>query len=202
MKDTLLPHIKEPDPQHELAVHVQGVDKSFGDGSARLKVLKDITLDVRSGEITMLVGPSGCGKTTLISIMAGTLGVDTGQVTVFGQTLTKMRKSAITKFRAKNIGFIFQQFHLIPTLTCVENASVPLLIQGVSTRKAEKKGARNARTRGTGRSRQTSTIPTFRRPAAARRDRPSAGPRPPTRHLRRTNCGSGRQEWHDRDGPL
>ncbi len=139
MKDTLLPHIKEPDPQHELAVHVQGVDKSFGDGSARLKVLKDITLDVRSGEITMLVGPSGCGKTTLISIMAGTLGVDSGQVTVFGQTLTKMRKSAITKFRAKNIGFIFQQFHLIPTLTCVENASVPLLIQGVSTRKAEKK---------------------------------------------------------------
>ncbi|MCP5560503.1 MAG: ABC transporter ATP-binding protein [Verrucomicrobiaceae bacterium] len=139
MKTDSAPKLKTPDPQHQLAVHVQGVDKSFGDGNARLKVLKDITLDVRAGEITMLVGPSGCGKTTLISIMAGTLGVDAGQVTVFGENLTTMRKSAITRFRAQNIGFIFQQFHLIPTLTCVENASVPLLIQGVSTSKAEKK---------------------------------------------------------------
>jgi putative ABC transport system ATP-binding protein len=115
------------------------VTRSFGDGGSKLLVLKGIDLDVRCGDITMLVGPSGCGKTTLISIIAGTLEADEGEIEVFGNNLRKMSKSAITQFRAFNIGFIFQQFHLIPTLNCIENVSVPLLIQGSSTRNAEKK---------------------------------------------------------------
>jgi putative ABC transport system ATP-binding protein len=115
------------------------VTRSFGDGGSKLLVLKGIDLDVRCGDITMLVGPSGCGKTTLISIIAGTLEADEGEIEVFGNDLRKMPKSAITRFRAHNIGFIFQQFHLIPTLNCIENVSVPLLIQGSSTRNAEKK---------------------------------------------------------------
>ena len=122
-----------------IAARLRGVKRSFGDGDSKLLVLKGIDLDVRCGDITMLVGPSGCGKTTLISIIAGTLDADEGEIEVFGSNLRTMRKSAITRFRAQNIGFIFQQFHLIPTLNCIENASVPLLIQGSSTRNAEKK---------------------------------------------------------------
>jgi putative ABC transport system ATP-binding protein len=128
-------------PPPELAARLRNVNKSFGDGGSRLQVLKAIDLDVRCGDITMLVGPSGCGKTTLLSIVAGTLGVDagSGEVTIFGQDLRKMSRGATTKFRSTSIGFIFQAFNLIPTLSCVENVSVPLLIQGKSTRQAEKR---------------------------------------------------------------
>ena len=128
-------------PTPVLAARLRNVNKSFGDGGSRLQVLKAIDLDVRCGDITMLVGPSGCGKTTLLSIVAGTLGVDagSGEVTIFGQDLRKMSSGQTTKFRATSIGFIFQAFNLIPTLSCVENVSVPLLIQGKSTRQAEKR---------------------------------------------------------------
>ncbi|MCB1278952.1 ABC transporter ATP-binding protein [Prosthecobacter sp.] len=124
---------------NHLAAHVRGISKSFGDGGSRLQVLKEIDLEVRRGDITMLVGPSGCGKTTLISIIAGTLVADAGELNVFGHDLRKMSTAAITHFRSKYIGFIFQSFNLIPTLTCAENVSVPLLIQGVSPSKAEKR---------------------------------------------------------------
>ena len=123
----------------KIAAKLRGIQKSFGDGESRIQVLKGIDLDVRSGDITMLVGPSGCGKTTLISIIAGTLAADEGQLTVFGEDLRRLSPAGTTRFRDKNIGFIFQAFHLIPTLTCVENVSVPLLIQGISHSKAEKK---------------------------------------------------------------
>ena len=131
--------LRKPDTEHKLAARLRGVKRSFGDGGSRLQVLKGIDLDVRSGDITMLVGPSGCGKTTLISIIAGTLEADEGEIDVFGSNLRTMKKSAITRFRAQNIGFIFQHFHLIPTLNCIENVSVPLLIQGKRTSYAEKK---------------------------------------------------------------
>jgi putative ABC transport system ATP-binding protein len=123
----------------KIAARLRGISKSFGDGESRIKVLKGIDLDVRSGDITMLVGPSGCGKTTLISIIAGTLAADEGELNVFDHDLRQLSKAQTTRFRAQNIGFIFQAFNLIPTLTCVENVSVPLLIQGVSASKAEKK---------------------------------------------------------------
>ncbi len=130
-----------PAEKSSVAAHLSGLNKSFGDGNARLHVLKDVSLDVPSGSITMLVGPSGCGKTTLISIIAGTMEPDSGtkELRVLGEDLNQLSKAAITRFRARNIGFIFQAFNLIPTLNCIENVSVPLLIQGVATRKAEKK---------------------------------------------------------------
>ena len=128
-------------PAPILAARLRNVNKSFGDGGSRLQVLKGVDLDVRCGDITMLVGPSGCGKTTLLSIIAGTLGCDegSGEVTVFGQDLRRMSRGGTTRFRAQHIGFIFQSFNLIPTLSCVENVSVPLLIQGRSTRHAERR---------------------------------------------------------------
>jgi len=121
------------------AVLVNGIVKSFGDGGSKLTVLKGIHLEAEDGRILMLVGPSGCGKTTLISIIAGTMDADTGSIEVFGSKLHAMKKSSITKFRADNIGFIFQSFNLIPTLNCAENVSVPLLIQGKPWSAAQKK---------------------------------------------------------------
>ena len=121
------------------AVVLRDVDKTFGEGDSRTPVLKHTQFEARLGELLMLVGPSGCGKTTLLSILAGTLLPDGGEINVLGYRLHEMRAGALTKFRANHIGFIFQQFNLIPTLTVAENVSVPLLIQGVGSARAEQK---------------------------------------------------------------
>ncbi|MEI8039410.1 MAG: ABC transporter ATP-binding protein [Verrucomicrobiota bacterium] len=123
-----------PDPNP--VVDVRAVDKHFGDGPDRIHVLNQVNLQAFAGEILMLVGPSGCGKTTLLSAIAGTLRVESGAIEVFGHPLHRMSGAALTRFRARNIGFIFQQFNLIPTLSVAENVGVPLLIQGFSARQA------------------------------------------------------------------
>ncbi|HRE82061.1 MAG TPA: ATP-binding cassette domain-containing protein, partial [Opitutaceae bacterium] len=112
------------------AIRVSGLEKAFGEGEARIHVLKQVSFEARLGEMMFLVGPSGCGKTTLLSIIAGTLSAEAGEIRVLENSLTAMKPAAITAFRAANIGFVFQQFNLIPTLTVAENVSVPLLIQG------------------------------------------------------------------------
>ena len=126
-------------PSSRIVVDVRNVQKGFGEGANRVAVLKDVSIEARTGEIMMLVGPSGCGKTTLLSAIAGTLQIESGTINVFGNELEKMSGSALTRFRAANIGFIFQQFNLIPTLTLAENVGVPLLIQGISSSKALKR---------------------------------------------------------------
>jgi len=122
-----------------VSVRLAGVDKSFGEGDSRTAVLKQTHFEARLGELLMLVGPSGCGKTTLLSILAGTLLADAGEINVLGYRLHEMKPGPVTKFRANHLGFIFQQFNLIPTLTVAENVSVPLLIQGVGAGRAEAK---------------------------------------------------------------
>lgn len=116
----------------ELAVKAVGIEKSFGDGNSRIHVLKRIDLSVNRGELAMLVGPSGCGKTTLLSIVGGTLRADAGEVHVFGQSLHRMFSGALARYRSRQIGFIFQQFNLIPTISCAENVALPLLIAGMA----------------------------------------------------------------------
>lgn len=123
-------------PSPRIVVDVRAVDKSFGDGPDRIDVLKKVNLQACTGEIMMLVGPSGCGKTTLLSAIAGTLRVDAGNIQVFGSALETMSGGALTRFRSTHIGFIFQQFNLIPTLSVAENVGIPLMIQGVSASKA------------------------------------------------------------------
>jgi len=125
--------------QNPIAVRVENVVKSFASGDARTFALKGASLEARFGELLMIVGPSGCGKTTLLSVICGTLKFEEGEVSVFGQNLKTMRNGDITRFRRENIGFIFQQFNLIPTLTAVENVSVPLILQGFSRNEAEKR---------------------------------------------------------------
>lgn len=118
-----------------VAVHCRGVTKEFGTGDAKVQALRGVDVDIQYGEMTLLVGPSGCGKTTLISIMAGLLDPTAGEVSLLGQDRRNLRGSRLVRFRAENIGFVFQQYNLLPSLTAVENAAVPLIIRGV--RRAE-----------------------------------------------------------------
>jgi putative ABC transport system ATP-binding protein len=119
-----------------VAVYCRGVTKTYGSGSSAVTALRGIDLDVRAGELMMLVGPSGCGKTTLISVIAGILDRDSGECSVFGNDFSAMSQSAKTKYRGEAIGFVFQAFNLLPTLTAAENVSIPLLINGQSRREA------------------------------------------------------------------
>jgi putative ABC transport system ATP-binding protein len=119
-----------------VAVHCRKVVKSYGTGSAKVMALRGIDLDVLKGELMMLVGPSGCGKTTLISVIAGILDQDSGDCRVLGQDLLAMGQSRKTAFRGRNVGFVFQAFNLLPTLSAAENAAVPLLITGTRRAKA------------------------------------------------------------------
>jgi len=122
---------------HDLTVRCRGVEKSFGEGQTKVKVLRGTDFDVRAGEMSFLVGPSGCGKTTLISIVGGILSSDAGDVEVLGKNLGRMRNRKLADYRLSNFGFIFQQFNLLPALSAAENASIPLVARGESTRKAE-----------------------------------------------------------------
>ncbi|HEX3602192.1 MAG TPA: ABC transporter ATP-binding protein [Lacipirellulaceae bacterium] len=108
------------------------VTKVYGSGNAEVHALRGVNLDVYPGEITMLVGPSGCGKTTLLSIVAGILRPTKGSVLALGTELTRLSSWRRTAFRRQNVGFVFQQFNLLPALTAAENAAVPLVIQGYS----------------------------------------------------------------------
>jgi len=110
------------------AVECRGVVRDFGDGENRLRVLHGVDLDVPGGEITLLVGPSGCGKTTLISIICGLLEPTEGRISLFGTDRATLSDRELVAFRGKNIGFVFQQFNLLPALTAAENAAVPLII--------------------------------------------------------------------------
>ncbi len=119
-----------------VAVRIRGLAKHFGSGEQRVQALRGVDWDVYTGQMTLIVGPSGCGKTTLLSVIAGILNGDEGEVDIFGQSLTSMSDRARTSFRAKNIGFVFQQYNLLPALTAAENAAIPLVIAGWSRPRA------------------------------------------------------------------
>jgi len=128
-------------PAPRLAVAVRGVEKAFADGETRSVILPGVDFDVMAGEMTFLVGPSGCGKTTLLSIIAGILRADAGEVDLFGTRLSRLDPVQLARFRAREIGFIFQQYNLLPALTAVENAAVPLIIGGATGSAAERAAA-------------------------------------------------------------
>lgn len=129
----------EPSASPETAVRVRGLSKHFGSGEQRVKALRGIDWDIYTGQMTLIVGPSGCGKTTLLSVIAGILDGDSGTVSVFGHELTTMSDRALTRFRAQNIGFVFQQYNLLPALTAADNAAIPLVIAGWTKKQAVKK---------------------------------------------------------------
>ena len=114
-----------------VAIKCQGITKEFKVGDSAVQVLHGIDIAINSGELTYLVGESGSGKTTLISIIAGILYPTQGKVDVFGSDIYGLTDSDLVRFRLANIGFIFQQYNLLPTLTAAENAAIPLIAAGV-----------------------------------------------------------------------
>jgi putative ABC transport system ATP-binding protein len=108
----------------------------LGQAAARVHVLKDIDLNIGRAEAFGLVGPSGSGKSTLLMVMAGLERPDSGTVTVAGEELTKLDEDALARFRGRHVGIVFQSFHLIPTMTALENVAVPLELAGAADAQA------------------------------------------------------------------
>ena len=113
------------------AIALAGVNPSLGQGAARVHILKDIDLHIGTGEAIGLVGPSGSGKSTLLMVMAGLERADSGNVTVAGENLSVLDEDALAQFRGRHVGIVFQSFHLIPTMTALENVAVPLELAGI-----------------------------------------------------------------------
>ena len=114
------------------AIALTRVNLSLGRGAGRVYILKDITLHIGRGEAIGLVGPSGSGKTTLLMVMAGLERPDTGTVAVAGHDLGGLDEDALARFRGRHVGIVFQSFHLIPTMTALENVAVPLELAGAA----------------------------------------------------------------------
>jgi putative ABC transport system ATP-binding protein len=112
------------------AIALQDVDLSLGRGAARVHILKGVSLEVGRGQAVGLVGPSGSGKSTLLMTMAGLERPDSGRVVVDGTDLAALDEDALARFRGRRIGIVFQSFHLVPTMTALENAALPLELAG------------------------------------------------------------------------
>ena len=112
------------------AIALEDVDLSLGRGPARVHILKGISLGIKCGEAVGLVGPSGSGKSTLLMLMAGLERPDTGRVVVDGEDLSRLDEDSLARFRGRRIGIVFQSFHLVPTMTALENVSLPLELAG------------------------------------------------------------------------
>ena len=111
-------------------LHCKDIVKIFGSGESKVLALRGVTLDVYEGELLMLVGPSGCGKTTFVSVITALLSFDSGICNVLGNDLTTMSEDEKALFRRKSVGFVFQAFNLLPSLTAAENVALPLTIAG------------------------------------------------------------------------
>jgi putative ABC transport system ATP-binding protein len=122
-------------------VRASGVGKTYSSGPSAVTVLDDVSLEIHANQLTLLMGPSGSGKTTLISVMAGLMRPTRGEVELCGASLSRMTESAMTKVRRENLGFVFQQYHLFPALTALENVSQVLKLKGKSSRDARARAA-------------------------------------------------------------
>jgi putative ABC transport system ATP-binding protein len=121
------------------AVQCTKLTRDFGSGETLVNVLRGVDFSAATGEITFLVGPSGCGKTTLISIIAGLLAPTSGGIEVLGRDLTKLTHRQQILFRREQLGFVFQQYNLLPALTAAENVSIPLVAAGMPRRQANER---------------------------------------------------------------
>jgi putative ABC transport system ATP-binding protein len=118
------------DSQAGPVIALTGVNLSLGQGAARVHILKDIDIHIGAGEAIGLIGPSGSGKSTLLMVIAGLERADTGTINVAGEALNRLDEDALARFRGRNVGIVFQSFHLIPTMTALENVAVPLEVAG------------------------------------------------------------------------
>jgi putative ABC transport system ATP-binding protein len=126
-------------PQAHPLVHLKGVTKTFKRGPQRVEVLRALDLDVPRGDFLALMGPSGSGKTTLLNILGGIDSPSSGEVIIDGKPLQKMGEGALTRWRARHVGFVFQLYHLLPVLTAEENVALPLLLTNLGASERRKR---------------------------------------------------------------
>ncbi len=118
------------------ALRGQALYKSYRSGKIRTDVLRGLSIEVQAGALSMICGPSGCGKSTLLALLSGLAHPDSGSVSIFGENLANMSASALTAFRLRHIGFVFQGFHLFPALRAWEQVALCLGYMGISSRRA------------------------------------------------------------------
>ena len=111
------------------AIHATALTKWFGEGEARTQAVKGVDFTANFGEMLYVVGPSGSGKTTMLSMISGILRPNAGSVTIAGQDIWQLTPDALADFRLHRIGFVFQDYHLFPRLTTVQNVAIPLILQ-------------------------------------------------------------------------
>src|SRR5216684_2671981 len=119
-------------------IEARGVKKIYRSGQLRVEALRSIDMEVAKGEMVAIMGPSGCGKTTLLNCLAGLDTIDAGDIFIAGDNLRELSDNERTSYRAQHMGFIFQDFNLLPMLNAIENVELPMLVAGVSSRKARK----------------------------------------------------------------
>nr|PZN64933.1 MAG: macrolide ABC transporter ATP-binding protein [Sphaerobacter thermophilus] len=123
----------------DLIITAKGVEKTYDTGKLRVPALRGVDLTVRRGEMVAIMGPSGCGKTTLLNCLSGLDTIDSGTILIAGTDLSKLSDNARTEFRARQMGFVFQFYNLLPVLSAVENVELPLLVSGVRPKDARKR---------------------------------------------------------------
>ena len=123
----------------EVVIEARDVVKTYDTGIVQVQALRGVDLTVRRGEMVAIMGPSGCGKTTLLNSLSGLDDFDSGSVKINGQDITRMADDKKTEFRAKDMGFVFQTYNLLPVLTAVENVELPLIVSGTRPRVAREK---------------------------------------------------------------
>lgn len=123
----------------DLIVQARGVYKVYRGGEVPVEALKGVDFAVRRGEMVAIMGPSGCGKTTLLNCLSGIDSIDGGEIIVDGKAIHRLDDKALTRYRAKHMGFVFQAYNLIAVLNAVENVEMPLLVGGVSPQEARRR---------------------------------------------------------------
>lgn len=120
-------------------INIDNVVKTYESGQQQVRALKGVSLTVHKGEMVAIMGPSGCGKTTLLNCASGLDVVDGGTIKIAGANLADLSDKTRTTFRARNMGFVFQTYNLLPVLSAVENVELPLIVSGVNPREARKR---------------------------------------------------------------
>lgn len=120
-------------------IQAVGVNKTYDTGEIKVVALRDVNLTINRGEMVAIMGPSGCGKTTLLNCLSGLDTIDSGEILIGGVDLSQLRDDARTSFRARQMGFIFQFYNLLPVLNAVENVELPLLVSGTRPKEARER---------------------------------------------------------------
>lgn len=125
--------------KQELMIEATDVHKDYDMGTLKVTALKDVSIQIQQGEVVAIMGPSGCGKTTLLNCLSGLDKITSGTIKIAGQDIRGLSDRELTAFRAREMGFVFQSYNLLPVLSGLENVELPLLISGVRPKEARKR---------------------------------------------------------------